>query len=124
MKKILFIGILCVLPAQSVLGNPIPVKIAFQQSWCRAGQCYMNVTLVVHQDSDIEKIAQDGNWNGGQWTLRGDTPLSRGSAEATLEGDKVTVELNDAKGKHHVIRLRVESRAWMPAQVRPNRTSP
>jgi hypothetical protein len=115
-EKMLLVGLLCMLPTQSVFGDPIPVRIAFQRSWCKAGQCYMNVTLLVHQDSDIEKINQDGNWNGGNWTLRGDYPMSRGFAEATIERDKVTVELTDAKGKHRVIRLRVESRAWMPAQ--------
>ena len=108
-KKILFLGFLCILPAHSALGDPIPVRIAFEQSWCRAGKCYMNVTLVVHQDSDIEKINLDGNWNGGRWTLRGDYPISRCSVEGTIERDKVTVELNDTKGKHRVIRLNVES---------------
>lgn len=116
-EKILLVGFLCILAAHSVLGDPIPVRIAFEQSWCSAGKCYMNVSLVVHQDSDIDKINMDGNWNGGHWTLRGDAPISRGSADATIERDNVTVELTDTKGKHHAIRLKVESRTWLPAQV-------
>jgi hypothetical protein len=113
MKKFLFLSFLCFVLAQSVLGEPIPVTIAFQQPWYRAGLWYLNVTLVVHQDSDIERINRSGNWNGGHWTLRGDKGISPGRAEATIDGENVSVEMSDAKGKHHTIHLKVQSRAWI-----------